>query len=137
MTDFMEWTQKYSIGIPVFDDEHKKLIAIINDLHDGIAAGSEKEAMRRAISGLIEYTVLHFQHEEMYFEDWVYPEAGQHAAEHAELKRKVLAYRDRIDREESSELAVEMLRFLSGWLEQHILVEDKKFGAFLFGKGLR
>jgi hemerythrin-like metal-binding protein len=133
----MEWSQKFSVGIPVFDDEHKKLIVIINDLHGGIAAGTEKEALQRATNRLIEYTILHFQHEEMYFEDWVYPEAAQHAAMHAELKRKVFAYRSRIEQEESSELAAEMLRFLRDWLAQHILVEDKKFGAFLFDKGLR
>jgi hemerythrin len=134
---FMEWTQKYSIGIPVFDDEHMKLIDIINDLHDGIAAGTEKETMPLAVGRLIEYTILHFQHEEMYFEDWVYPEVGQHAAMHAELKQKVLAYRGRIEHEENSQLAAEMLKFLRDWLEQHILVEDKKFGAFLLEKGLR
>lgn len=134
---FMEWTQKYSVGIPIFDDEHKKLIAIINDLYEGIETGCEKEALQRAIKGLIEYTILHFRHEEMYFEDWVYPEAQRHAAKHIELKTKVFAYRDRIEREANAELADEMLRFLRGWLAEHILAEDKKFGAFLLSKGLR
>lgn len=134
---FMEWTHKFSVGIPVFDDEHKKLVAIINGLYDGIAGGTEKDALHHAVVRLIEYTILHFQHEEMYFNDWVYPEAERHAAMHAEMKRKVLDYRDRIAREDSSELAVAMLRFLRDWLAQHIMVEDRKFGTFLLEKGLR
>ena len=134
---FMEWSQKYSIGIPIFDDEHKKLIAIINDLHEGIVAGTEKETLHRAIKALIEYTILHFQHEEMYFEDWVYPEAEHHKALHAGMKQKVLSYRDRFEQGEGTELAGEMLRFVRGWLAEHILVEDRKFGDFLLQKGLR
>ena len=134
---FMEWTDKFSVGVAMFDGEHRKLIGMINDLYDGIAAGAGEAALRRVSDDLVEYAFMHFRHEEMYFDDAAYPHAEEHAATHADFKRLVFEYRDRIGRDDNAELAVEMLKFLRGWLAHHILVEDKKYGAHLNAKGIR
>jgi hemerythrin-like metal-binding protein len=133
----MEWTDKFSVGVAMFDGEHKKLVGMINDLYDSVASGAGEAAVRRVSDDLVEYTFVHFGHEEMYFDDAAYPQAVEHAAIHADLKRRVFEYRDRIDRDDDAELAVEMLKFLRGWLAHHIMVEDKKYGAHLNAKGIR
>lgn len=134
---FMEWTKRYSVGVAIFDDEHKKLIAIINRLHEAIETGVDRAALQKTVDDLVEYTLMHFRHEEMYFDDWAYPHADEHCARHAELRQQVFGYRRRIQEQDAAALAEDLAVFLRDWLTQHILVEDRKYGEFLFDKGLR
>ena len=134
---FMEWTKGYSVGVAIFDDEHKKLIAIINQLHEALQTEVDKLALLRISDNLVEYTLMHFRHEEMYFDDWAYPGAAEHTAIHAKLRRQVFDYRTQIQEKDSRGLAIELAVFLRDWLTQHIQVEDRKYGAFLCEKGLR
>src|SRR5512133_389950 len=93
---FMEWNERYSVGVAVFDDEHKKLIAIINELYEAITVGADKLALQRISDKLVEYTLMHFRHEETYFDDWSYPQAAAHTAYHAKLRQQVFEYRRKI-----------------------------------------
>lgn len=134
---FMDWSESYSIGVAIFDDEHKKLIAIINALHEALSASIADRDLQRISDSLLEYTLMHFRHEEMYFDDWAYPYAAAHIAEHSTLRERVFKYRRQIQEKESRELGLEMMAFLRDWLANHILVEDRKYGEFLYAKGLR
>lgn len=133
---FMEWSDKFSVGIAVFDDEHKKLIAILNDLHHAVTAGTDRIELQRICDALVDYTIFHFRHEEEYFAEWDFPETKDHVAMHDELRRQVFEYRNQIRSAQSTELAFQLLKFVRGWLERHILGEDKKYGRFLLSKGL-
>lgn len=133
---FMNWSDRYSVGVAVFDDEHKKLIAIINELYDAVAVGVDKPGLQRISDKLVEYTLSHFQHEEMYFDDWAYPDSAAHIACHAKLRQQVFDYRKEILAMDSKELALDMLDFLRDWLSHHIMVDDRKYGRFLRNKGL-
>lgn len=132
---YMEWSSTFSIGVQTFDEEHKKLIGMINALHEAIVAGSHAVILKKVENDLIEYAIVHFQHEEMFFQDYVYPGAQQHVAQHAKMKKKIFAYREQVARNPSMELCAEMLKALRDWLASHILTEDKKFGAFLKAHG--
>lgn len=134
---FMEWSDRYSVGVAIFDDEHKKLLVIINELYEAVTVGVDKLALQRISDKLVEYALMHFRHEEMYFDDWAYPEAVSHTASHTKLRQQVFEYRAKILEVDSKELALDMLDFLRDWLNRHILVEDRKYGLFLAGKGLR
>lgn len=134
---FMEWSDRFSIGVAIFDDEHKKLIAIINSLHEALSNGIADADLKRISDNLVEYTLMHFRHEEMYFDDWAYPEAETHTALHARLREQVFNFRRQIQEKNSRELGLDMMEFLRQWLSEHILVEDRKYGRFLFEKGLR
>jgi len=133
---FMEWTGSFSVGVAVFDDEHKKLIALINRLHECASGGRDLPALKSICDELVDYTLQHFRHEEEYFDEWGYPGAKEHTARHEQLQRRVYAYRNRLQGAEGMELALEMLRFLSDWLQRHIMIEDRKYGQFLLQKGL-
>lgn len=133
----MEWDKNYSVGVAIFDDEHKKLIAIINQLQAAVEAGVDKAALQTITDSLVEYVLMHFRHEEMYFDDWAYPEAAAHTAIHAAFRQQVFDYRKQIMDKDATALAGELAALLSGWLTKHILVEDRKYGEFLCQKGLR
>jgi hemerythrin-like metal-binding protein len=134
---FLDWSADYSVGVAIFDDEHKKLIAIINSLHEALQTGVNNETLDQISGSMVEYTMMHFRHEEMYFDDWAYPEAASHIEAHSQLRRQVFEYRKQIGGADSRALAEAMLIFLRQWLIQHILVDDRAYGEFLFDKGLR
>ena len=66
---FLDWSADYSVGVAIFDDEHKKLIAIINSLHEALQTGVNSETLDQISGSMVEYTLMHFRHEEMYFDD--------------------------------------------------------------------
>ena len=134
---FLDWKTDYSVGVAIFDDEHKKLIAIINSLYDSILAGVDNTALCQISDAMVEYTIMHFRHEEMYFDDWAYPDAAAHIASHGALRQQVFDFRQQIGGADSHTLAEEMLTFLRQWLIEHIQVEDRAYGEFLFDKGVR
>ncbi|MDR3527706.1 MAG: bacteriohemerythrin [Rhizomicrobium sp.] len=134
---FLDWKTDYSVGVAIFDDEHKKLIAIINSLHDSILAEVDAATLCKISDAMVEYTIMHFRHEEMYFDDWAYPDAAEHILAHGALRQQVFDFRQRIGGTDSATLAEEMLSFLRQWLIEHILVEDRAYGEFLFDKGVR
>ena len=43
----MAWSEKLSVGITQLDNEHKKLVGMLNDLYDGIYSRKGKEFLGR------------------------------------------------------------------------------------------
>ena len=74
----VNWTDKLSLGITEIDNQHKKWIAIINDLNDAMRAGKSTEVLGEVFKRLIDYTEYHFKAEETYFEKFGYPEKTSH-----------------------------------------------------------
>lgn len=134
---FIEWDPGFSVGVAIFDDEHKKLIAIINRLYEIVQNGGRQDDLSRIVDHLVEYTIMHFRHEEMYFDDWAYPLAERHTESHASFQNKVHAYRKDIAEKDQQRLAEVMLIYLRDWLQQHILVEDRAYGDYLHNRGVR
>ena len=49
----MTWTDKLSVGVAVLDDDHRKLVAMVNELYDAMQAGHGKDSLGRILSGLV------------------------------------------------------------------------------------
>lgn len=133
----MTWDETLSIYVKMFDDEHKGFIAVVNELYEAFMRDADRYDLERLCDRLIEHVVLHFRHEEMYFEDWQYPDRMQHTAAHRQLRRELFDYREQILAKPTPKKAAELFAQLKTWLTQHILNEDRKYGAFLVERGLR
>lgn len=132
---FMQWKDSYSVNIREIDEQHKKLVGLINDLFDAMTQGHGKEVLGKVIQGLVDYTVFHFGTEERLFQAHGYPETAQHKAEHERFTQKVLEFKKGFDAG-TALLTKDILKFLSDWLNGHILVVDKKYGPYLNSKGV-
>jgi hemerythrin len=133
----MAWNSKMSVGVAEIDDEHKKLVGMLNELHDAMTANRAKEHLGRVLDGLIGYTATHFKHEERLFAQYGYPDATAHAKEHADLTGQVLEVQRRFKNGETGTLTMEVMNFLKRWLVTHIQGSDKKYGPHLNAKGLK
>ncbi len=133
---YMEWTSDLSVGIEEFDEQHKRLIAILNEIHEAMEGGRGKAALSEVLARMADYTGYHFETEEQYFDQYGYPQTERHKREHAYLMKRVK------DLQKKAEgpaflLSVEVLEFLKNWVRGHIRGSDKRYTEFFQEKGLK
>jgi hemerythrin len=124
-----QWSEKLQTGVRRFDEQHKKLISMVNELHMAMSAGKGKEVLLKTINGLIKYTVEHFDDEEKAMLANKYELYNEHKTEHEDLKLQVGEFMKKYN--EDIVTTIELYEFLVNWVSKHILVTDKKYGPFL------
>jgi hemerythrin len=128
---FVEWDEKYSVGIASVDEQHVMLIEIINDLFD--ACRQDKtfvdEAFRIAIKKAIDYVIFHFAHEEKLQLESSYPDYATHKEQHEDFIKTIIRS---VDDYKSGKRSVpnNFVRHLLDWLLEHIAISDKAFGMY-------
>jgi len=132
---YIEWEDSFSVGVEIFDNEHKKLIEIINRLHLALLMKETDAVMGKTLKDLIDYTITHFAHEEENMANQTYPEFFKHKKEHDELIKKVQDYKTQIESGKTT-ISLSIMNFLKDWLMGHILGTDMKYKDFFAGKKL-
>jgi hemerythrin len=124
-----------SVGVEQFDAEHCQLVAITNQLHEAIKAGSGAQAVQTTLQQLSEFAVRHFQAEEQLLEQHGFPRLAEHQRAHQEILDKLsqfqIEYQDTVQPMQHS-----MMQFLLDWLTGHTKTVDKQYGPFLNSKGV-
>lgn len=133
--EFIEWNETLSVGVKVFDKEHQQLVALINKLNNALTAGGAKKTMEDILQSLVNYTKIHFKHEEDYMKLYDYPDYNSHKKEHDALTEQVLDFSERY-RMGKVTFSLELMNFLKDWLTNHILVSDKKYKDFFLSMGV-
>ena len=134
--DFMKWNKAYSVGVKEFDDQHKVLIVIINELYEAIDKNQGNEIIGKLIKRLRMYGAIHFATEEHYFDLFKYPDVEEHKKIHVFFDDK-MAEVQKTFHTQSREASFEMMHFLSEWLINHIKGTDQKYTEFLRSRGLK
>lgn len=131
----MEWTEELSVNVKEIDDQHRKLIALINKLHDAMKAGQGKVALEGTLQELADYTVYHFQTEEKYMQKFNYPRLPSHKTEHGAFVKKVVDFQKEFA-ENRLGLTLDLMNFLRDWVNHHIKETDKQYTATFRAGGL-
>lgn len=129
----MEWSDKLETGVKEADDQHKKLVGLINDLYDAMKQGKGREVIDKVLDELVKYAWYHFTTEETLMSKYGYPELQAHKREHEAFKAKIKEFLEKKAKGEIT-LSVEVISFLKDWLVKHIMGTDKKYGPFLIEK---
>lgn len=129
------WKQEYSVGIREIDEQHKKLVAMVNEIHQAMAEGKGREVLDDILKRLVDYTQYHFGSEEALMEKYGFPDFPSHRLAHAKMTQKVLELHRECAGSEVKH-SIEFARFLQQWLNKHILETDMQYSAFLTKKGV-
>ena len=132
----IQWDDSLSVKVVEIDRQHQQLIEMINDLNNAMSHGKGKAVLGKIINGLVNYATTHFITEEKYFDKFGYPEAISHQKEHTDFVIKVSGFKDEFEKGNIA-LPMQIMGFLSDWLENHIKGSDQKFGPFFNEKGLK
>jgi hemerythrin len=60
----LEWTASLATGNADVDRQHQEIFAKLNGIEEVIQQGADKECLIRLITALLDYTYIHFHHEE-------------------------------------------------------------------------
>ena len=121
---FIAWRKEFETGVPDVDHEHKELVALINRLAEEIAAGADKEDVRRFLGEVFARIAAHFALEESIMRKHGYDEY-----EHETLFDDI---RDIMD-EAETECGEALSATVSDWFVGHFKTKDarlhKKLGV--------
>jgi len=131
----MKWTDNLSVQVQEIDNQHQKLISLINDLHDAMLARRGKEVLGGILDQLAAYTVYHFNTEEKYMQDFSYPGYLLHKKEHDSFVGKVDALMEDYKAGKVG-ISMELMAFLRDWVQNHIQGTDKKYSETFNKNGL-
>ena len=130
------WQPQFNVNVEIIDKQHQLLVKMINDLYAAMARKDSMDILKKLIRQLSTYAAMHFAREEHYFDLLNYPNAESHKKEHEDFELKITQFEDDFNAGIRG-LSIEIIRFLSDWLVEHIKGSDKKYGPFLNRQGIK
>lgn len=128
--NLFNWDKNFSVGNDEMDNQHKKLIEIINELFIHFNNGNAQEIILQILDKMVNYSILHLTSEEKYLKEIDYPYIEEHKLMHNSYKQQIILFRNKI-RSDNDEVHYELFNYLKDWWTNHILEEDMKYFDFM------
>lgn len=120
----LQWNERFSVGVGLIDNQHKKLFSIINDLIVAKENSQQQDVIEDILTELIAYTEYHFSSEEKLIK--IHPKYEDHCRIHKNFVAKV-AEQAEFYQSSKQDISDETLEFLINWLKNHVLKTDLFF----------
>ena len=130
-----DWKPEYSVNVEEIDEQHKKLVSLIDKLYNSIYSFKTREELGGILEELIEYADYHFSTEEKYFDKFNYEYSEEHKREHEIFREKMLDLNKKFKNKEL-EISFELMDFLEDWLLDHLMEQDQKYVKCFIEHGL-
>lgn len=112
-------------GHDVVDDQHRKLIDMVNQLEEAVEQGRGREGVDRLLNFLGDYAAKHFSMEEKLMTATHCPAAEKNREAHKAMFETYKKWRENYDHHGfDPQLVIELKNILSEWLVQHICKID-------------
>jgi hemerythrin len=132
----MQWHDDYSVGIESLDNDHKKLINLLNQFTTAYDYAMSEDFEREALNDLIAYTKYHFEREEALLVEHSYADVEAHKKQHKAMIAQVEIFVTLYD-EKGHDALSEVSSFLKQWLINHINGTDKEYTQCLTEHGVK
>ena len=129
----LSWSDQYLIGNLTIDTEHKELFRLINTFHDHWLENRDRREILQVLNQLVNYTQMHFQHEEAIMQKAEYPKLDEHQQIHEAMVDTIFALQQSFE-EKNNHLEIDTMKFVRSWMLEHILENDYLFRDFLSRK---
>ncbi|MDR1909915.1 MAG: bacteriohemerythrin [Spirochaetaceae bacterium] len=126
--ELVKWSQTFSVGIKIIDDQHRELLELTNDMfrHCVGEEKAEREYFEKVIHDAVDYVKIHFATEEKIMLKTGYAGYAEHKREHESFVLNVV---EQIQAYNAGKPLVlnTFTRFLKEWILTHIAVSDKRY----------
>ncbi len=126
----LQWKPRYELGIPLIDEQHKRIFFLLNQLHQSVIGRKSREDVETVLQGLMRQTAEHFHTEEAFMEQMGFPGLEGHRGQHSKLLDGLHGLEVRF-REGDASMAMLVTTFLGSWLRHHIHEGDRTYADFL------
>lgn len=137
--ELIPWREEFALGISEIDEQHKKILAIINNLSE-IFQGKkhhEQEIINQIIQELDDYANYHFQAEEKYFDLFSYQDAEAHIKIHNQYREKIVEWHQKYEKENDPKIFFDVSEFLKNWWVWHINNTDRAYVPLFKENGIK
>jgi hemerythrin len=131
-----QWDSSLETGHEKIDNQHKQLIAALNNIIGASKEGKGSEEIFKTLDFLTGYTIMHFSTEEKLQLQYNYPDYLVHKRYHDEFKVTVAELTKRLTDEGPTEEMIGIVTTTIGnWLLNHIKGDDFRMAAFIQSQG--
>lgn len=133
--DIFPWDENFNTGLPAIDEQHCRLVQMLNELATQFAFDSGQIDLNKVFNGLLDYTAYHFETEEAIWSEYLPDEeiGADHQQAHKIFINQLKELIDKAQSRSSREVAENTLEFLVRWLASHILESDRHLAYIVHG----
>jgi hemerythrin len=124
------WSESMCVGIALLDEDHETIIRLNMRLQDGLERQESITTLAEICARLVAYNKAHFTREEMIMGACAYPDQESHRDEHRCFIQGLSAFMERYAAGPDRIVLREFLSYLREWVDQHVLIEDARMGAY-------
>jgi len=129
-TEPLLWSAAHELGIPLIDDQHAHLAALIDAVVSTLRTGKAAQLARAQLGDVIQYTKMHFATEEQIMRDEQIDDLDRHRDEHQRLLEDL----ENLDLPEDAANVSLIVCYLREWLLRHVHSSDQKLATALLTK---
>ncbi len=130
---FMTWRPDFNLGIDEIDEQHKKIVELINTLNKAFINNEACEKLGAILDEMADYADYHFRTEETLFIQHLFPFSEEHKRLHENFRSKVSQFKEQF--ENGLPVTFRILGFLRKWLTNHILDVDREYVDIVHSEG--
>jgi hemerythrin-like metal-binding protein len=126
--EIFPWSENFATGIGEIDDQHQRLVGLLNTLVAHLAFQAEAPALNAVFDELKDYAVVHFGTEEAIWRQHFQsdPWEAEHRSVHADFVNRILQIRSEGEGRPLDDVLGHIVSFLTHWLALHIIESDKR-----------
>ena len=127
-----QWDSSLESGYDKVDNQHKQLVAAVNNLMEASKSGKGDKAVMETLEFLTAYAIKHFADEEQLQMDYEYPDYLNHKRIHDEFKETVGKLTAEVNKDGPTKEIIETVSSTIGaWLLNHIKGDDFRMAAYV------
>ncbi len=130
----LEWQDKFLVGVPEVDHEHRELIRLINSLHESLSRQQSTELVRATLGEIHAGISAHFALEEKNMQSWRYPDFAEHKRDHERLLDELHDFLDACEQQMPPDTDAFGAR-LNAWFETHFQTHDARLHRWIQRRG--
>jgi hemerythrin len=130
-----DFDKEFKLGIDLIDNEHLKLVDMLNQVYVLLSAGQKDAARQYFTETLSSYVNEHFANEEQFMESFAYPGLEEHKKIHENFKK---TFQDLVPSIASADEAAfrKALTDAFTWIITHIGKTDKRYAKYYLEQGM-
>jgi len=126
------WDSNLETGHEKIDNQHRQLVATLNNLIEASEEGKDKEIIFKTLDFMTGYTIMHFSTEEKLQIQFNYPDYLVHKRYHDEFRKTVEELTARLVKEGPTREMIQIVtNTIGNWLLNHIKGDDFRMASYV------